>query len=568
MIIDLRFKKNLDEKYKFLFNKISHQSIKPFHNFITEISNNNNLDWWFSSPASRYTLTSPLFHYFCSLKFLDNLISKKQIPNIVYTDSNAFNKILLEYLYNRNIKIKIINSNNRIKSLKLKINNIFTISHHFLFRIFQYYISNFLLKFEIPKSNDKFILIDTYVFPNFIEIERYYNGLLENTSKKISKKIFFVPTIVMFKLSNLFNVYKILKNSKKNFIIKEQFYSLKDIFYAINHFIRKRKLKINDYELLDINIKELIIEELKNDNLGYFSAVESFLTIQFIKGLKKNKIQISKAIDWFENRSEDKAWNYSFNKYMPNVKTLSYRGMIPSNMLLSEQYTLKIENEKGFLSNQIGVIGQDLINESRKFDKLTNYIVSPAFRFNHLWDNDRNYIIDKKNKNLKVLIALPIVIEDSIKILKLIDSAKLDNDYKKIKFYIKSHPTNIEYMKNYIQNNCNNKFIYLEDSIYKIFKRINFLISGMSSVSLEGIALNLPVIIIKSSSTLEYSTIPNHISKNLYKICNNINDIKSSIKFFITKTKKENIKSQKLSKSILINNFEKINKKNINEFIN
>ena len=94
------------------------------------------------------------------------------------------------------------------------------------------------------------------------------------------------------------------------------------------------------------------------------------------------------------------------------------------------------------------------------------------------------------------------------------------------------------------------------------------LISGMSSVSLEGIALNLPVIIIKSSSTLEYSTIPHYIPKNLYKFCNTIEEIKSSIHFFINKSQKENIKDLNNSKFILKNNFQKMNKKNLKEFIN
>ena len=571
MIIDLRFKKKLNNKYENIFNSVSKDSIKSFHDFISELSKTDNLDWWFSSPASRYTLSSPLFHHFCSFRFLVHLIKIKKIPKIIYTDSDAFYKIISKYLKNKNISIKVVNSNNYRLRLKLKINNTVTILNHFFYRLIQFYICNFLIKFNLPKKNNELILIDTYVFPNFIDKERYYNNLIESLTKKDSNKIFFVPTIVMFNFSYLYNVYKVLKFSKKKFIIKEQFYTLKNIFYAINHFSRKRKLIIKDYKLFDINIKNLVIEELKNDNLGFFSAVESFLTINFIKELKNKNIKISKAIDWFENRAEDKAWNYSFNKYMPNVKTLSYRGMIPSNMLLSEQYTLKIEKQKGFLANQIGVIGRDLIRESRKFNKLTNYIISPAFRFNHLWNNNKKDIINNKNNNnnnLKILIALPIVIEDSIKILKLIDSVNLDNNYEIVKFYVKSHPTNIKYMKNYIYNNCSKKFIYLEDPIYKIFNRINLLISGMSSVSLEGVASNLPVIIIKSSSTLEYTTIPNHIPNNLYKICNNIKDIKSSINFFITKTKKENILSKKLSKSILINNFEKISKRNIKEFIN
>ena len=66
-IIDLRFKSNLDENVAIKLNQIAREKIKDFHQFLSKISNDNKnvFEWWMSSPSSRYTLSSPLFFYFC-----------------------------------------------------------------------------------------------------------------------------------------------------------------------------------------------------------------------------------------------------------------------------------------------------------------------------------------------------------------------------------------------------------------------------------------------------------------------------------------------------------------------
>ena len=42
MIIDLRFKKKLNNEYKNIFNRVSKDSIKSFHDFISELSKTDN----------------------------------------------------------------------------------------------------------------------------------------------------------------------------------------------------------------------------------------------------------------------------------------------------------------------------------------------------------------------------------------------------------------------------------------------------------------------------------------------------------------------------------------------
>ena len=41
-----------------------------------------------------------------------------------------------------------------------------------------------------------------------------------------------------------------------------------------------------------------------------------------------------------------RGWNYGFNKYFPEIETKGYRGLIPSDLLLSEMYPTEDENIK------------------------------------------------------------------------------------------------------------------------------------------------------------------------------------------------------------------------------
>ena len=78
-ILDLRYRGNIGPIYSKLFNKTANESRGIFTDLIEKLSSGKeyNLDWWVSGPASRNIYTSPLFHYCCSLVFIDKLMLMK-----------------------------------------------------------------------------------------------------------------------------------------------------------------------------------------------------------------------------------------------------------------------------------------------------------------------------------------------------------------------------------------------------------------------------------------------------------------------------------------------------------
>ena len=127
-------------------------------------------------------------------------------------------------------------------------------------------------------------LIDTYVLPGFYSKDRYYNGLWENLSSKEKKSIYFLSSITYTKnrngfnlIGNIYKVYSELRNSKRPFIVKEDYIYISDIFYAVFYSIRIKFIKFDDIKHKSINYNSLLIEDLNN--------LKRFLTYVFYKSV-------------------------------------------------------------------------------------------------------------------------------------------------------------------------------------------------------------------------------------------------------------------------------------------
>ena len=81
MKLDLRFNANLPSEVIPFFNKVSELNRNPFNEFIDSISRPliDNIDWWSENVSSRNTYASPLFHYFCCVKLIDQLLKEKNL---------------------------------------------------------------------------------------------------------------------------------------------------------------------------------------------------------------------------------------------------------------------------------------------------------------------------------------------------------------------------------------------------------------------------------------------------------------------------------------------------------
>ena len=119
----------------------------------------------------------------------------------------------------------------------------------------------------------------------YTNIDRWYGTLWDHLTDSLKSKTFFVPTIVSTPLKAMMPIYKGLRTNNRNFLIREDYLKISDIFFAFQYKNRLKKINIRSVKVLGYEISNIIQYELKNYR-DVSTIIESFLTYRFIKRLK------------------------------------------------------------------------------------------------------------------------------------------------------------------------------------------------------------------------------------------------------------------------------------------
>tara|TARA_Y100000590_G_scaffold411059_1_gene504709 strand:- start:158 stop:1825 length:1668 start_codon:yes stop_codon:yes gene_type:complete len=538
-------------KIKMVFENINNLQRKSFSDWIGKISKifKNDLDWWVSSAASRHNDVSKLFHNICILESLKNL-NKKNYPDEIVVDSAELKKLIRIYLKNNKIKLTI---KDQKKSILRKIYFIFS---PLIFSIFIFLFSKFFKeKNNKIDKNVNNILIDTFVTSENLDNDRYYNKLGEKRLDN-KKNIFFVPTILHLSLFKLPLLIKKIR-SNQNFILKEDFIYFSDIIYALNYIFRKKKFYINYPCYKKWNLSKLIHEELS----GYanFQAILiSILNYRFAKNLKNKNIKLKKVIDWFENTTVDKGWNFGFRKFYPNTPVIGYQGFTLYRQFMCK-HPSKAEYVYKVIPNKIIVVGKAYKEIRKEFCKNLKVIVGPALRFSHIFSYKYNL---KKKYNILVTLNMDLI--SSNRILANVIKTEWAQSGKKV--FIKAHPL-MPLSKILPRYKIPDNFIELKGEFFKLAQNSEIVISaGISSSIIEsvvyGCAVLMPYVDKNDYYNFRYLKIP----KQSYKMCESTEMLDKTINYFLNEKKTKRNQRIKKINMLKYNLFEKTTSKNLNVF--
>ena len=87
--------------------------------------------------------------------------------------------------------------------------------------------------------------------------------------------------------------------------------------------LEERNFSINIYYYKSINISELVNEEILNYD-DFYSINNGLLNYKFFYRLSKNKVNVLKSFNWFENQIIDKGWNLGFRNFFQINQKNSY----------------------------------------------------------------------------------------------------------------------------------------------------------------------------------------------------------------------------------------------------
>lgn len=523
-----------------IFFNLNIANRKRFTKWISDISKNfsENFDWWLSPPASRNPLISDLHKQVTILETLNKI--KKRFSSIeLIINSNNFRNILNVWSKNQKFSLKI----------KLKIKNNYLNNKLIPLKTFLFYLAVFIFikcfvkKKEIDKDH-KITLIDVF------QTEQFKNRNFD-VSKIKKKNIYFCPTFVIEK--NIFKIFKIINSVKNsNYIFKEHYLSILDFlkcFYP-RFFNQNLKNKFTNY--LKFDLKSIIEDELSRltDYPSMFLAKTNYY---FCKKISEHGVKVHKSINWFENQTVDKGWNYGFRKFFPKIKLIGYQGFTHFMHLMNTIPTEQEEKAK-IISKEILTIGKAYVKMKKEFFPELNVKVAPALNFQNIFDK-----YEKKISN-KILIILSGVKELDEKVLEWTFYYLKENKNQRI--MVKAHP--ILPYENLIKNGnrYSNRIKVYEGKLNSILKKTYSVIcSGPTSATMESLAFNCYLIIPVFEPCDEENIKSLNIKKNLYRLVYNKHDFNTELRK-VLKKKSKIIKNSNLKNFL----FKKIDKKNMSIF--
>lgn len=546
-----------------LLNEISEEIKKDFHLLLDKIYNDTNktIDWKLNNIFSRNNYYSTTFINLCYLELVKKIISNEKIYSVKCINKSQ-ESILNNYFERENRNIVI--ANNFYKSNKNSIKPFFTNIKISIKQI----IARKRSRKKLITKNKKIILIEMYfiesMFKNKTLKDRYYPGLLKFVNKKQSENLFFLPTFLL--RNNYKEKIAIANDSKRNFIYKFDYLKINDYLFALSYPIRIKRINFKNYTFRNFNIGPLLIEDFKSQ-LCNSSTFEGLLNYRFFRRLKKCNVKLELVINWFENQLLDRGFNLGKNNYYPNVPSIGNLGYVPLYSYKDFQLQpTQLESDMKILPDKISVIGDAIKPDIKKFNKKINVITSPAFRFAEQYRKISNK--KKINKQIKIMVALPISITESIDIMNIIiKSFKELSDYS-IEWQIRPHPSlkidivkkkTEEWPKNYIKS---------KGTFFENINQVDLLIGNASSTSLESLAFGVPVIIIGSLNSITQNPISKNIPSFMWDICYQPYELTSAIKRLAINIDLET--KQKIiheAEKIKYQYFEPVNKKSVQRYL-
>jgi len=548
MIIDLN---NFTKEQNILFDKIFNETKPEYIKLIDDIYSKSDKSIYFllSSVTSRDLYLNDTLIKLTQLSFIKHCLSKQNVKKIILYDQHQ-KKIVSALIQNFNCDTELFHAfdykGSFISILKV------------VFRIFKNIKT--VISFIKAKSNKRLgairstkdiVLINTSFIPSMFANnnyqDRYYPKLFELSKNR--GRVFFNATC--FLGNQLTNALKICETCPENFIFNFDLLKPSDYFRALFSSLLPLKYKFNKIFFNDMDVCGIINATIKR-NFFEQSLFQPMLSYLFVMRLKELNIDIKLFIDWFENQQLNRGFNISKSKYYTNTKSIGYQGWIVSDNFYYFHQPTEFEKKIGSIPNKIAVIGKGIIKTASKYTNIDT-IVAPAFRYQYIYHDKMDEI-----KNRMILISLPVSSNVANFILNFCSSTIL-KDFQN-NTIVNYHPT-----LNIVNLRKTTKYIFSKKSFRELIFSCGIVISNISSVCVESLALGVPVIIVQGGSSINQNPIPADVDKSIWDECDNQYDFENAFRrLYLEKNKKEQIKSSKIVREKY---FEPVNEFSVNQFL-
>ena len=505
-----------------------------------------------------------MFLNLCYLELVKYINNENKISEVIVLNK-AQKDVLINYYEHKEIRVKLV------VDRKIQIKNYLTPFYTFYLNLsfsFSSMVSrNSERRNTFLKKNSEITLIDTFVTPFELKTGNYQSRhypkdeLWDFLSPNEKKFVYFVPEIVA--TNNLTLVIRKLNISDENFIFKNDFLKLSDYVKALFGSLLLKKINFNSFTFRDFKIAPL----LKTDfyfNITNTNSFKGILNYYFFKRAKKYNLKFKLIVNWFENQSFDKGFNFGVRKFYPKTDIIGFQPFLQDLNFQFHLCPIEIEETHQVIPKSIIVIGKEYKKLINKFYYNLNVNHGPSIRY--------KYIHDKKYLSFKsefILVALPISFKESYDLLKVINDLYLNRNkfFKSKAWVLKPHPDLNLYSVQEEFCDLFNNFQIENQSIDNLIYKCSLLITNGSSVAIEAIVLGKPVCIIGARNGFTQNPIPQNINPRIWKLCYSEYDLFSFLSKTLLFKEQDYLELIKIGNQIKLEYFEPVNLNSVKKLL-
>lgn len=335
------------------------------------------------------------------------------------------------------------------------------------------------------------------------EFREKYFGKLNSLIRQWGKDLVVIPNINFCRMEFV-DILKWCGKSKEHFIFIVQFITLLDILKAIFLPLKIAYLKIGKCIIEDKDVTRLFRKQLSDECRSPFN-MEAYMYYCFIKNIAKNNVKIALFVDVYEGHILERAIRRGIKDFMPNCRTVCFaHAAFCSNQLC--YFPAKETDSSCLLPSIIFCTGKGyvdvLVNEGVPRNILK---ISGGFRYEKVIEklySENNIVTAKKSsdRKAKVILALPLSIEDATELFIKGVAAFKDTAFNVV---ICSHPMMSEkYLLSLVGTSLPSNFCFSKKTTDQEIMDCDLILCTATTVSIEGIALGIPVITLKRSCGL------------------------------------------------------------------
>lgn len=534
MKLDLSGTERLDTKHLDSLNEIAVALRRPFNELIHDLASRHGttIDWWVTPVASRNIFSCALFLRCCKLLLAVRAASAGEVREIV-VDSPGLVTALRRALAARGSGAAV---RARPGPAWFRMKLIAGMCYRLAAAVYHAIAQGLCARLFPPRSSvnatSPITLIDTFVYRDSFDRpyrDRHYPGLLEQLSEEERRRVFFLPTY--YKIRNYAALFRALRASNVNFLLKEEFLRIADYAYALTHPFRVLGFRVRQCDFEGIDIAPLVNEALR-ESFAASGSIEGLLRYRLAQRICDAAIPVSSVVDWFENQEIDHGSNAGFRRFLPQARITGYQGFVVSPHYLC-MFPTADEMRLGLIPHRVAVTGEGLVRGAREFCPDLAVCVAPAFRFAGLW---RDAKAGSESGEFRILVALPLMQDESSDVMEAAKSATagltLPDDVT-WRIRVKPHPATSRRLLTALKKEAlDARFDFVSGNVDEMLDDADALISNASSVCVQALARGVPVVVVGNRRGVTLNPIPDGVERELWALCYDAEQVAAALRAF------------------------------------